>query len=256
MVGIFACGRQSGVRAAVSSGFSQEALKRGDSPMTWFRTMSPKAKFLHALLKTKPIEVVYKRPSDIGIGCESLVKDKDRQLFKDFALFAKFLNGSFESLGSEFGGWRIQELDDTEIEDSPDPGCFGCRYDVFFNELKIGLLEIQAAWWFDDRDNLNDYTTDNPTVYADVELEYVRYLPFSYLCTFLQTLAKFVTTDDDTKIRALVSSELLAMIWPADQADELPDNDDWCPAVEPLEIRFEGSAINYIRSTVRRGSDR
>jgi hypothetical protein len=59
-------------------------------------TQSEKAKLRKALFGTKPIEPVYRRAADIGIGgVKMLINDRDRQFFRDFAPFAEQFNHAF-----------------------------------------------------------------------------------------------------------------------------------------------------------------
>jgi hypothetical protein len=198
----------------------------------WWTKKTIDPNLQRALFETAPITVKYQRPADIGLfEGRSLANDAERQLFKDFARFAMLFNRQFESI-PDLGPWRIQELDDTDTDIL---GAYACRYDVFHGQMRVGNLEISPGI-------IDGYTTDSPTVCADVTIEHVLTLPFGRMWAFLEPLSIYLTGDDETKRRADVNHALLALIWPG---NGLQDDPGLVDLVE-LNIRFEGSAANYI----------
>lgn len=145
----------------------------------WRRTgRYPPKELRIALFESAPIEPRHDVPEHIGSGgFNSEVSDCDRLFFDHFDLFARAINSIYTPSGSWEGGpWRLQEVADTLIrlsgvDDYPD---HGRRYEVFYNQACLGLVEINA--------DVVSYTAENPTVFTTVALEHARLLPFDDVC--------------------------------------------------------------------------
>jgi hypothetical protein len=205
-------------------------------------TRSEKAQLRKALFGTKPIEPVYRRAADIGIGgVEMFINDRDRQFFRDFAPFAERFNREFLNSGDDFAAWRswrIQELEDTELswpgQDSP---AYGCRYSVHYNQVQLGDLQISADAF--------DYSTDTPFVGVDLDLEYVRMLPFGHVNAFLHHLMGIVRPRPDynsLQPQEMINVALLELLWPGKSDEEDAD------MYRSLDFAYSGSADRIIRS--------
>ena len=128
-----------------------------------------------------------------------------------------------------------QELEDTELsypgQDSPD---YGCRYEVYYNQVQLGMLQISA-------DSLN-YTTDNPLVYVRLDLDQIRMLPFGHIQAFMQRLmSEFIIPEpgyDYPRAPEMINSALLELLWPYTnpEYEEDPDMD------RSLDFRYSGLA--------------
>ena len=87
--------------------------------------------------------------------------------------------------------FRIQELANTEITGdlSSEGPAYGRRYEIFFNKVKVGLLQIMA-------DHFRHFDAQNKSVYADVALNGapVTALPYQQVYGFLWTIASLVAS--------------------------------------------------------------
>lgn len=199
------------------------------------------------ILNTGPIKPKHLIPKSIenGGGVEALTEETDRQLFRDFDLFAELMNRRFES-----DPWRLQDTGKTTvsnfgIDDGP---VHGRRYDVFYNQWRIGDLEI-TSFLYD--------ATNNPFVHTHVELEDVRILPFREITGFLGTIAEHVSADKDgatTQAYTGILHALLASVWDttpwgATAASSQLDKETTAHFVgsSQLNWRSSGSAINYLK---------
>ena len=110
-----------------------------------------------SLLSGEPITPKHESPTsltgDYGGVFHSPVRN---QFFSDFDMFAEKINSLFVP-GDIWEGepWRLQELSDTRLSRANEP-VFGRRYQVFYNQGKIGTAEISSAI---------DYSADNPVVH-------------------------------------------------------------------------------------------
>jgi hypothetical protein len=223
---------------------------RGEIKMGWLQNReieNEKEKLKKVLFGSKPITPKYTRAADIGIGgVKMFINDRDRQFFRDFATFADLFNRMFISADDDgFGGigpWRLQELEDTELSwPGQDTPAYGCRYSVHYNQMSLGILQISA-------DDL-DYSTDNPLVNVDMDLEHIRMLPFSHVQTFLQRLVEFITPRPDYNYppaREMINGALLALLWPYK-----PEYEDDADMSRSLEFGYNDSAINFIKHAER-----
>ena len=135
--------------------------------------------------------------------------------------------------------WRIQELRETTLEtfDVKSPQ-YGHRYDVFYNKLKSGSLEITD---FLNASGKSQYSTGNPRVSANVVLDDVQLLPFEKMNEFLAALAVLLSSgiaDEYTEVRRHVDATL-SEAWKA------------CRHQSSKEVRicvsFNGSATTYLK---------
>src|SRR5262249_36271351 len=120
----------------------------------------PSEDFKQKLLHGTPVEVKRVRPKSPGYH---FYEDKDCwwQFKRDFAAFGEIAN-SFWAIDET--PWRFQQLESMDLHhlahDSP---CAGYQYKIFYNQVEVGSLEITHA---------SEYTTDNPQIYANVDLNF------------------------------------------------------------------------------------
>ena len=145
-------------------------------------------KRLDALFRSKPIEVKHKPPKNLTtdgqerFGAEAY----DFEFFREFWFFGEAANRSFKD-----GPWRLQEIDETEISGMGLAGygpAYGRRYEIFFNQVKMGLLQIIAS-------HHRDFEKQDKSVIAEIELDAfpVTALPYSHIRGFLSGLAGLLT---------------------------------------------------------------
>lgn len=148
----------------------------------WQQTRrGPKRKFRRALESGGPITPKHARPAEIAKGWG--VSDSDLQFFEDFDLFGDALN---RVLKDEDEPWRVQELSNTEIsgldDDSPR---YGRRYEVFYNQYKLGTLQVYAGVFYSARE---------PNVRTEIELMFARLIPFNRILGFVSFVARFTAS--------------------------------------------------------------
>jgi hypothetical protein len=93
--------------------------------------------------------------------------------------FADVVNWWFadEHVGTD---WRLQELPDTELRQNvSDMPQFGRGYDVFYNQVRIGTLEVSPG---------ADYGSENPDVRTSIQLEWMRLLHVYTIREFLSSV--------------------------------------------------------------------
>ena len=192
---------------------------------------------LAALFDSGPIEPRHNCPANLtGEWSANFASDAEQRFFFDFDMFADQINQHYTPSGGWEGGpWRLQELADTEISFSHDPRDgprFGRRYSVFYNQAAIGIIEISGILYVAEKD---------PTVSTDVELEYVRLLPFEEIAGFLVTLAQFLAWDEPEQYantQRIIDRTLLAVLW---NSNRNIDDDG------RIELHLSGSAQNYLK---------
>jgi hypothetical protein len=146
----------------------------------------PKRKFLRKLQDSKPITPKHSPPVRAG-GADPIglfIRDADKQFFADFATFADVLNHWLAGDEDEprRNPWRVQELPDPELRilGPHDAPAYGRRYDIFYNQIKVGDLEIDPHW---------EYSSAEPKVTVALELDCARWLPFGQIHSLIYWMA-------------------------------------------------------------------
>jgi hypothetical protein len=166
----------------------------------------PARKFLNRLLDSSPIEPQHGAPAGADEGGFSFfMTDAYRRFFQDFELFAELMNGHFKN-----GPWRLQQIGDPFLRHFGEDAQHGRRYDVFYNQVCVGDLEINPDFKYDTR--------SNPAVRVCVELADVRLLPYDEIYRFLLAIAHNLTggsSDAFAEARQAIDSALLRALWDA-----------------------------------------
>jgi hypothetical protein len=121
------------------------------------------------LLFSEPIAVKHDRPKSLTPdGNERWGAEKhDFECFQSFWYFADWINKLYSDLSEPI---RLQELGDTSIRGSlsREAPAYGRRYDIFYNQTKIGLLQIRAGLHrhFDKQDKSVDVQIEPPPATA------------------------------------------------------------------------------------------
>ena len=126
----------------------------GSHPAT--RAPKLKKKFLKRLLHSEPITPKHQPAKTIGGQFGSHVSEEVRAFFADFADFANVVNWwlADEHVDSR---WRLQELPETELSLHGVFDCgpiFGRSYAVFYNQVRIGELELHPFLYSTERPKL------------------------------------------------------------------------------------------------------
>jgi hypothetical protein len=160
------------------------------------------------------------------------ISDSLRRFFADFDRFGLIAN---EWAPIKNSPWRLQELKDTRLRtfgnDAPKQGR---RYDVFYNQLRVGTLEITDT---------SDYTTQEPRVCANVLIRDARLIALDEVSRFLTsvgTLLSAGTGDEYADARRNIETTLTQAHWA--KRGGLDD----APGVA-VEVSFFGSAATYIK---------
>jgi hypothetical protein len=202
-----------------------------------------KKKFVNDLLFSEPIAVKHDRPKSLTPdGNEKWGAGRhDFECFRDFWYFGEAVNRDLE----HHEWFRIQELADTEITGdlSREGPAYGRRYEIFFNKVKVGLLQIMARYHSDEQDK---------SVSVDIALDRVPVtaLPYQRLYCFLGTIASLVTSTDRKphdggrteyeEAVAAIDHQLAETMWNALNNYTLGE-----PTLSELEVRFSGTPDRY-----------
>jgi hypothetical protein len=196
----------------------------------------PKKAFL-STLQSKPIEPKRVKQNPLP----NYAGDTAKQLCRDFADFGAVVNWwlSDEHVGSR---WRLQELPDAELRlGGIDGPSFGHSFDVFYNQARLGRLEVTDAY---------GYSASEPKVRTTIELSNVRLLSFDAVQNFLLHIALHVTDTDQgaaeyLRTRQEIERAMTRAVWGTIHISGFDDLDgqDW----GELELTLEGTARWYVR---------
>jgi len=194
---------------------------------------------LKKLLEGGPIMPKHDHPSSLaGDGYAGSTLPHEFSFFEWFDLFAELAN---RQMGDE--PWRFQEKSNTVLSSSFEGPSYGRRYDIFHNQLKIGLIEVSA-------DVFQEFTPDAPYVNTEIKLEHVRLLPFHEVIGFLNWVAGRLAVGEDQRVPVEIKMQnLTAMtecLWPVEELDD--------PAWTELSVMWDGKATHYIHWRAKHGS--
>jgi hypothetical protein len=163
------------------------------------------------------------------------IPDSLRRFFADFGRFGVVINNWPPIKDSP---WRLQERKDTRLrtfnDESPKQGH---RYDVFYNQQRLGTVEITDT---------AGYRTEAPRVSANIVIRDARLIAFDEISRFLTSIATLLsagTGDEYAEARSNVETVLTR----AHQARGLEAG----PLA--IEVSFLGSAATYIKLRDRQG---
>jgi hypothetical protein len=198
-------------------------------------------KAANALWRNNPIVPKHDPPKAAGGELSSLARDVDRRFFADFKDFADVLNGwlAEEFIASRF---RLQDLPagDRSINvDFSDGPRLGRSFAIFHNQTHVGTLEIAPAY---------KYTTDNPSVLTNIQIDWARLLGFDELTGFLDAIASHVVSgnyqsDESRDARQIVLHGLARTLWDNYRVSQYDHTDDerW----GELNLSFRGTSSFY-----------
>jgi hypothetical protein len=195
----------------------------------------PKKAFLNAL-RSKPIEPTRVKQDPLP----NYAGETAKRFCSDFAEFGAVVNWwlSDKHVG---GAWRLQELADADLELSGGDGpSFGRSFEVFHNQVRLGRLEVRAAY---------GYSASEPKVYTDIELDNVRLLSFDQVRDFLLNVALHVcNTDENTeyvRTKQEIEQALTRALWNTLHISGFDDLDGqgW----GELYLSLQGTAFWYFR---------
>ena len=194
-----------------------------------------KKKFTTALLHSKPI-VPKHQPAK---ALSSLASEEDRLFFEEFKEFADVVNWWFadKHVGTN---WRLQELPEFDLKhnfsDMPD---FGRRYDIFYNQVHLGTLEVSPGV---------EYGSEKREVRTSIQLDWVRLLHVYTIREYLGGVALHVCdprpgTTGYLEARAAIEGCLTNALWDAQRISEYDLEADY----GQLELQLNGTPDWYFR---------
>jgi len=204
-----------------------------------------KPKILKELRWGEPITVKHNTPRSLtpdGKECFGAEK-QDFECFQSFWYFADWINKLYTDLSEPI---RLQELGDTRIRGSraSEGPAYGRRYDIYYNQCKIGLLEICAGLE-------RHFDQENKSVDVEITIDRIppTVLPYSDVYGFLQTVASLVTSTERPKYSHLPEGETeyehaLSVIQAAitEVMWNMHDKDNWWPE---LKVELSGTPDHY-----------
>lgn len=217
--------RVGGLRPALEFLRSEEVLfLKPKTLLSYFNEeFNTASKLQERLIETAPMSPVSLRPKSLdGVDFPNLVKARDRELYKEFDIFASVINDIYKD-----EPWRLQERRDANIPDPNDP-TFGPRYQVFYNQVEVGGVDIFAH---------HKFKIENPVCYMNIEIEHVRLLPFGQVRGFVWTLCSNVTWDANREFEKTIDQMLMEALWELDFNDSVK-HCAWA--------KFEGSCENFL----------
>ena len=234
-----------------------------------------KKKFRKQLYDTEPITPKHRPPKAIGGKFESLVSKEDRVFFADFADFANVVNWwlADEHVRSR---WRLQELPETELRlpmvfsgYEPQGPTFGRSYAVFYNQARLGALEVKPHF---------SYSADDPRVITYIHLDGVRLLSFETIRDFFAAIAEHACYDSRDgkeyfKAQLAIDRAMTEALWRSNEVDvdnNILDNIDarhrlldqaalaagLAPDYGEIDLQLDGVARWYLEDARRRTQGR
>jgi hypothetical protein len=209
-----------------------------------------KKKFLNQLWRGKPITPKHQQPAPLkpdawGVGAHDL------RFFTDFKDFADVVNWWFadEDLSGR-APWRLQELPDPELRLGSFEGGprYGRRYEVFHNQVRVGILELKAA-------NRN-YSTQSPRVATHIELEWARLLACGVIRDFFEVIALHTCdlrplSPEYFEAHLCIDRAMLLLLWETQQVSAF-GSVEVAPGHGEVEVQFDGLAEFYFSQALRK----
>ena len=167
------------------------------------------------------------------------ISDSLRRFFADFDRFGVIANGWASIKNSP---WRLKELKDTKLRtfdnDTPKQGR---RYDVFYNQRRVGSLEMADT---------SGYTTEEPRVCANVLIQDARLIPLDEVSRFLTSIAMLLSAGTGEEYAEAKRNMETALI----QA-HLAKRSAGLDAAPEVVVSFLGSAATYIKLRARQDKE-
>jgi hypothetical protein len=195
-----------------------------------------KKKFRKALWESGPIEPKHNKPTFKPVGFDRT--EWTAKFFDEFDDFADVMNWYL----ADDASWRLQELSDTEVGTAETGPMFGRTYAVFYNQIKVGKLEIHPGSYYGKKDR---------TITTHVELYWVRLLAYDRLVAFLTGLASHVVDLDKQSGEYVaatnaINTATVKALWEDNyriSEFDLPDNEavNW----GELELYLQGTPTWY-----------
>lgn len=221
----------------------------------------PKKKFARSLWGGEPIVPRHRRPASTDAW-----SDQDKLFFSDFADFGDVVNWW---LADEYVGspWRLQELPETDLMTGApfvDGPSYGRSYEIFYNQARMGKMEIEATLdfdpshghrWYGERGNGSEASRQMRTT---IVLRWVRLLDYDEVVGFLTDIAEHVTDHPNgpsgkerQAALSAINLSMLKCLWSDYEISQFPDLDgqNW----GDLSVAFTGTPSFYLRRRDSKG---
>ncbi|CAH2407930.1 hypothetical protein [Mesorhizobium escarrei] len=140
-----------------------------------------------------------------GGAVETFITAAHEVLFDDFRWFGAALNQHVAE------PWAVEELNDTDVQGIDGPEV-GRRYQVYYNACRMGTVQVTIGghtWIFRP-----ETFADNREARVEVDLNYLRFVPYNDAHSLISTVALFVGKfgDDGDAARAEASAVATAAL--------------------------------------------
>lgn len=146
----------------------------------------------HAPLHQQPKSLIE------GGALASFITAAHETLFEDFRWFGAMLNQHVAE------PWAIEELNDTSIDGTDGPE-IGRQYQVYYNACKMGTMQVTVGghgWIFRP-----ETFPDNRLAYVEIELSYLRFVPYNDIHSLLSQIILFIGRFEDGEAARARASE-------------------------------------------------
>jgi hypothetical protein len=113
---------------------------------------------------------------------------------------------------------------------------YGLSYDVFYNQVKVGRLEVATA--------APHYSPAEPNVTTAIELDWARWLPLSDIAGLVAWIASLTASEGDERRNAVsaLHSAALDQLWQIEYDRSIDDR----AMGGDLRVQFSGTADRHI----------
>jgi hypothetical protein len=200
-----------------------------------------KKKFLKRLFDSKPITPKHQPPPPLTEGYAR--GERVLQFFSDFGHFANVVNWWLV----DESRWRLQELPETELGlpiafsgYEPQGPTFGRSYAVFYNQVRLGALEVAPRF---------SYSADDPRVTTYIHLDHVRLLSFETIRDFFAAIALHTCdfspgTKEYVEAQQAIDRAMTEVLWQISQVSRF--GFDYGEDHGEINLRLDGTATWYV----------
>jgi len=197
-------------------------------------------KFRKALWESNPIEPKHNKPKFEPFN--RAIAEWDAKFFYEFDDFADVMNWYLAD-DNEPTSWRLQELPYTDVGRADDGPRSGRAYDLFYNRMEVGKLEIHGNVFYGKEGKERERE-----IYTRLELNWVRLLSYHDVMEFVTSLATHVVdpkpqSSEWTAATNAINTTILNALWDSYRISEfdLPGDTNW----GELELRLHGTPTFY-----------
>lgn len=171
-----------------------------------------------ALLEGERHKPQHQQPASLAAGGAIWIQPEHETLFRDFRWFGAILNRHLAD------PWAIEELNDTNARgyDSPD---VGRKYKVWYNACEVGSFQVTVGA---DALLRIDKSMDIRAAVLELQLNYLRFIPYAHARGLLYEMALMVGTFDQdegdasrARAQIMATDALGGYLWEVVRSPEL-----------------------------------